>query len=107
MTAKKYLGLRVTPERHVHLSAIGAYSDAAYNTTTFVNVKHENVDPDIATICNRLALKADSRGGQNSAVDFALKSTFLWITGGEQIDAKEDETVIEFALRATAERIGG
>jgi len=108
MTRRKYLGLRVTPRRRVFLSAIAAYSDATYKNTAFINAKHENVEPYVSAICNALGLDSGTgnSGRRKSAINFALKSTFIRITKGEQIKAKEDETALELALRATAEQIG-
>jgi len=103
MPSEEYFGMRLTNERRNLLKRIAANTGAAYDDTTFANLKRSEAEPYIAAICKALGLDPGNWGGMTSAVDFALKSAA--VAGG--IEPMEGETALMLALRWMAAWVGG
>ena len=103
MPTEQYFGMRLTTERRNLLKRIAANTGATYDDTSFANLRRTEAEPYIAAICKALGLDPGNWGGMTSAVDFALQSTLVLVTGGETVEVKEGETALMLALRWMAE----
>jgi len=103
MPTEQYFGMRLTTERRNLLQRIAAATGAAYDDTTFANLRRDEVEPYIAVICAAWEMDPSDRGTQASAVDFALKMAAVM----GSIEPREGETALVLALRVTAEQVEG